>query len=81
MPTPKNKMTLEKFVAMMNESFEAVNKNLEGSKQELKDDIHSLRMEINSKFADLRRSHDYGPELDELRGRVKELEKKVGVRE
>ena len=49
-------------------------------RQELKGDIAALRSEISSEFADLRRAHNYGPELDEIRERVKELEKKVGVR-
>lgn len=49
-------------------------------RQELKGDIAALRSEMSSEFADLRRAHNYGPELDQLRERVKELERKVGVR-
>jgi hypothetical protein len=57
----------------------ATKEDLATTREELHSAIGSLSSEMKDEFGKFRRELAYGPELDELRERIKKLERKVGI--
>ena len=57
----------------------ATKEDLATTREELHSAIRSVSSEVKDEFVKLRCELAYGPELDELRQRIKKLERKVGI--